>query len=176
VDVVFLIGRILFAAVFLCSGLTVHLLQARQGIEYARMYRVPMAQVACRLRASSQCSADSQSHSALGWPRRLAIALFVAGLRAGRAVAQSLEEDVRVGLEPDDFAEACRLGEVGDEGHLHSWAATSGANAFRRWLLAIRLSQVRIEARASKLPSPCQPASNVSCSASSASSVEPRIR
>jgi putative oxidoreductase len=41
VDVVFLIGRIVFALVFLFSGATVHLIQARQGIEYARMYRVP---------------------------------------------------------------------------------------------------------------------------------------
>jgi putative oxidoreductase len=41
-DVVFLIGRILFAAVFVISGLTIHLLKARQGIEYARMYKVPM--------------------------------------------------------------------------------------------------------------------------------------
>ena len=40
-DVLFLIGRILFALVFLFSGSTVHLLQARQGIEYARMNRVP---------------------------------------------------------------------------------------------------------------------------------------
>ncbi len=38
---VLLIGRIVFALVFLFSGSTVHLLQARQGIEYARMYRVP---------------------------------------------------------------------------------------------------------------------------------------
>jgi uncharacterized membrane protein YphA (DoxX/SURF4 family) len=44
-DVVFLIGRILFAAVFVISGLTVHLLKARQGIEYARMYKVPMAEI-----------------------------------------------------------------------------------------------------------------------------------
>jgi putative oxidoreductase len=41
VDVLFLVGRILFALVFLFSGSTVHLLQARQGIEYARMNRVP---------------------------------------------------------------------------------------------------------------------------------------
>src|ERR671930_1958759 len=40
-DVLFLIGRIAFALVFLFSGATVHLLQARQGIEYARMNRVP---------------------------------------------------------------------------------------------------------------------------------------
>ena len=42
-DVLFLIGRIVFALVFLFSGATVHLLQARQGIAYARMYRVPAA-------------------------------------------------------------------------------------------------------------------------------------
>jgi putative oxidoreductase len=44
-DVVFLIGRILFAAVFVISGLTIHLLQARQGIEYARMYKVPIPEI-----------------------------------------------------------------------------------------------------------------------------------
>ncbi|MGH3035549.1 MAG: DoxX family protein [Gaiellaceae bacterium] len=44
-DVVFLIGRILFAAVFVVSGLTIHLLKARQGIEYARMYRVPVPEL-----------------------------------------------------------------------------------------------------------------------------------
>jgi uncharacterized membrane protein YphA (DoxX/SURF4 family) len=42
-DVLFLIGRILFGLVFLFSGATIHLLQARQGIGYARMYRVPAA-------------------------------------------------------------------------------------------------------------------------------------
>ncbi len=40
-DVLFLIGRILFVLVFLFSGSTIHLLQARQGIEYARMSGVP---------------------------------------------------------------------------------------------------------------------------------------
>jgi putative oxidoreductase len=40
-DVVFLVGRILFALVFLFSGSTIHLLKAKQGIEYARMYNVP---------------------------------------------------------------------------------------------------------------------------------------
>ena len=44
-DVLFLIGRILFALIFLFSGSTVHLLQARQGIEYARMNRVPAPEV-----------------------------------------------------------------------------------------------------------------------------------
>jgi putative oxidoreductase len=38
-DVVFLIGRILFALLFLISGLTVHF--NRQGIEYARAYNAP---------------------------------------------------------------------------------------------------------------------------------------
>src|ERR671935_3109443 len=42
-DVLFLIGRVVFALVFLFSGATVHLLEARQGIAYARMYRVPAA-------------------------------------------------------------------------------------------------------------------------------------
>ncbi|MGH3005837.1 MAG: DoxX family protein [Gaiellaceae bacterium] len=44
-DVLFLIGRIVFGLVFLFSGATVHLLQARQGIAYARMYRVPAPEV-----------------------------------------------------------------------------------------------------------------------------------
>jgi putative oxidoreductase len=44
-DVVFLVGRILFAAVFVISGLTIHLLNARQGIEYARMYKVPAPEI-----------------------------------------------------------------------------------------------------------------------------------
>jgi putative oxidoreductase len=44
-DVVFLVGRILFAAIFVFSGATVHLLQRRQGIEYARSYGVPMAEL-----------------------------------------------------------------------------------------------------------------------------------
>ena len=42
-DVLFLIGRIVFAVVFLFSGATAHLLEARKGIAYARMYRVPAA-------------------------------------------------------------------------------------------------------------------------------------
>jgi uncharacterized membrane protein YphA (DoxX/SURF4 family) len=44
-DVLFLLGRIALALVFLFWGSTVHLLQARQGIEYARMYRVPAPDV-----------------------------------------------------------------------------------------------------------------------------------
>jgi putative oxidoreductase len=41
VDWVLLIGRVLFVGIFLISGLTVHLLQWRQGVEYARMKGVP---------------------------------------------------------------------------------------------------------------------------------------
>jgi putative oxidoreductase len=44
-DVVFLVGRILFVLIFVFSGATIHLLQARQGIAAARMYGVPMAEI-----------------------------------------------------------------------------------------------------------------------------------
>ena len=44
-DVVFLVARILFATIFVVSGATVHLLQRRQGIEYAKSYGVPMAEI-----------------------------------------------------------------------------------------------------------------------------------
>jgi uncharacterized membrane protein YphA (DoxX/SURF4 family) len=44
-DWVLLIGRIGFAYLFVSSGLTVHLLTAKQGIEYARMNRVPAPEV-----------------------------------------------------------------------------------------------------------------------------------
>ena len=43
-DVVFLIGRILFVGIFLLAGSTIHLLNRRQGVEYARMYNVPIAE------------------------------------------------------------------------------------------------------------------------------------
>ena len=43
-DVVFLIGRILFVGIFLLAGSTIHLLNRRQGVEYARMYKVPIAE------------------------------------------------------------------------------------------------------------------------------------
>jgi uncharacterized membrane protein YphA (DoxX/SURF4 family) len=42
VDVVFLIGRILFVGIFLLAGSTIHLLNRRQGVEFARMYNVPL--------------------------------------------------------------------------------------------------------------------------------------
>lgn len=38
-DIVFLVGRILFGALFVMSGLTVHF--SRQGVEYARAYGAP---------------------------------------------------------------------------------------------------------------------------------------
>lgn len=44
-DVVFLLARILFVVVFIVSGATVHLIQRRQGIEYAKAYSVPMAEL-----------------------------------------------------------------------------------------------------------------------------------
>jgi putative oxidoreductase len=44
-DVVFLIGRILLALIFIVSGLTVHLIGRKQGVEYARMYNVPLAEI-----------------------------------------------------------------------------------------------------------------------------------
>jgi putative oxidoreductase len=40
-DVVLLIGRILFAAIFILSGSTVHLLKWREGVAYARANNVP---------------------------------------------------------------------------------------------------------------------------------------
>jgi putative oxidoreductase len=40
-DVVLLIGRILFASVFIVSGSTVHLLKWRDGVAYARAKGVP---------------------------------------------------------------------------------------------------------------------------------------
>lgn len=42
-DVVFLIGRILFALLFVLSGLTGHL--RREGVEYARAYGAPAPEV-----------------------------------------------------------------------------------------------------------------------------------
>jgi putative oxidoreductase len=44
-DVVFLIGRILFAFVFVYSGITVHLIGYRQGVQYAKAYKVPLAEI-----------------------------------------------------------------------------------------------------------------------------------
>jgi uncharacterized membrane protein YphA (DoxX/SURF4 family) len=45
VDVLFLIGRILFVLAFVMSGSTVHLLKWRAGVQYARMYNVPLAEL-----------------------------------------------------------------------------------------------------------------------------------
>ena len=44
-DVVFLIGRILFAFVFVLSGLGFHIMKREQGIAYARNYNVPLAEL-----------------------------------------------------------------------------------------------------------------------------------
>jgi uncharacterized membrane protein YphA (DoxX/SURF4 family) len=44
-EVVFLIGRILFGLLFVASGLTAHLIGRRQGVQYARMYNVPLAEL-----------------------------------------------------------------------------------------------------------------------------------
>lgn len=44
-DVLFLIGRILFGGLFIFAGLTAHLIGYRQGVQYARMYRVPLPEL-----------------------------------------------------------------------------------------------------------------------------------
>jgi uncharacterized membrane protein YphA (DoxX/SURF4 family) len=44
VDVVFLVGRILFAATFIQSGIVNHL-ASKQGVEYARSYGAPAPEV-----------------------------------------------------------------------------------------------------------------------------------
>jgi putative oxidoreductase len=43
VDVVFLIGRLLFVAVFIGSGVMFHFLKYAQATQYAQMYNVPLA-------------------------------------------------------------------------------------------------------------------------------------
>jgi putative oxidoreductase len=40
-DVIFLIGRILFATLFVMSGYAIHLRGRAQGVQYARMYNAP---------------------------------------------------------------------------------------------------------------------------------------
>ena len=44
-DWLLLIGRVLFVLVFLTSGLTVHLIRWRQGVQYAAQHGVPAALV-----------------------------------------------------------------------------------------------------------------------------------
>jgi putative oxidoreductase len=44
-EVVFLIAWILFGGLFIFSGLMAHLIGYRQGVQYARMYRVPLAEL-----------------------------------------------------------------------------------------------------------------------------------
>jgi putative oxidoreductase len=43
-DIVFLIGRILFVIPFLLS-VQIHLINREQGVQYARMYKVPLAEL-----------------------------------------------------------------------------------------------------------------------------------
>jgi uncharacterized membrane protein YphA (DoxX/SURF4 family) len=45
VDWVFLLGRILFALIFLNAGITVHLIGRAQGVAYAKNYNVPLAEL-----------------------------------------------------------------------------------------------------------------------------------
>jgi putative oxidoreductase len=40
-DVIFLIGRILFALLFVLNGIQAHLVKREQGVQYARMYNAP---------------------------------------------------------------------------------------------------------------------------------------
>jgi len=40
-DVVFLVGRILFALIFVFSGTTIHLLKRTEGVAYAKAYNAP---------------------------------------------------------------------------------------------------------------------------------------
>ena len=44
-DVVFLVGRLLFVAVFVMSALTVHLIGYREGVAYARSYGSPLPEL-----------------------------------------------------------------------------------------------------------------------------------
>src|SRR5918994_775107 len=44
-DVVFLIGRLLLAAVFISSGLMAHFVGYRRGVEFARSYGAPMPEL-----------------------------------------------------------------------------------------------------------------------------------
>jgi putative oxidoreductase len=44
-DVVFLIGRILFGSLFVNSWVMAHLVGYRQGVQYAKSYNVPLAEL-----------------------------------------------------------------------------------------------------------------------------------
>ncbi|MGH2961539.1 MAG: DoxX family protein [Microbacterium sp.] len=44
-DVLFLIGRVLFALIFIFSGIAVHLVGRKQGVEYARSYGSPLPEI-----------------------------------------------------------------------------------------------------------------------------------
>jgi uncharacterized membrane protein YphA (DoxX/SURF4 family) len=47
-DVVFLVGRVVFALIFVVSGLTAHLAQARQMAGYARAQGAPAPELLVR--------------------------------------------------------------------------------------------------------------------------------
>src|SRR6516162_6961515 len=79
------------------------------------------------------------------------------------------------------WSQITSLDEVGSGSPGGGAAGTAGRRraarrASRQRLVAIRNSHARTDARASKPPMPCQAARNVSCTWSSASSIEPRIR
>lgn len=44
-DIVFLVGRALYVLIFVLSGVMAHLIGYKQGVAYARTYRVPLAQL-----------------------------------------------------------------------------------------------------------------------------------
>lgn len=44
-DVVFVVGRFLFALIFVASGVTAHLIGRREAVEYARAYNAPAPEV-----------------------------------------------------------------------------------------------------------------------------------
>ena len=99
------------------------------------------------------------------------------GVRSGCAVGEPLEQDVGVGS--SQSTSPSRVGAGGSSpggGALISGRRLADRSASRQRLVATWYSQVRTEARPSNPARPCQADSKVSCSASSASCTEPRIR
>jgi uncharacterized membrane protein YphA (DoxX/SURF4 family) len=62
-DAVFLAGRILFALIFVVSGLTVHLAGRAQGVQYARAYNAPARNCSSRFPALRSWPEGCQSRS-----------------------------------------------------------------------------------------------------------------
>ena len=99
------------------------------------------------------------------------------GVGSGCTVGEPLQQDVGVRLEPERLAQPGGLGRVRPGGGaLISGRRLADRSASRQRLVATWYSQVRTEARPSNPARPCQADSKVSCSASSASCTEPRIR